>query len=111
MLTKENWDEARKLIENMPAGPERARLQRLLGQLLWNHSLQLRRDGKEDEATKILQDAAKDLRYNLADCCELNGDRQRARALFEEIMSVDIGYRDVSERVDRLMQGGADAPA
>ncbi len=65
MLTKENWLEARKLIDKMPDGAEKASLQRLLGQLLWNHSLQLRRDGNEEEANKILVDAAKDLRSGL----------------------------------------------
>ena len=65
MLTKEKWAEARKLIDKMPEGAESASLRRLLGQLLWNHSLQLRRDGNEEEANKILADAAQDLQGGL----------------------------------------------
>ncbi len=65
MLSKENWTQARELIKKMPQGAESASLKRLLGQLLWNQSLQLRQDGDDAAADKILVDAAQDLREGL----------------------------------------------
>jgi len=58
-------------------------------------------------------DVGKDIKYSLATANELKGDvesdpgKKKADfhagiALFQEIMSVDISYRDVSQRVDRL---------
>jgi tetratricopeptide (TPR) repeat protein len=58
-------------------------------------------------------EVGKDIRYALADANEkkgdLGGDAQRRKTeyqasieLFQQIMSVDIGYRDISVRVDRL---------
>jgi tetratricopeptide (TPR) repeat protein len=49
-------------------------------------------------------DRAKEYRYNLAVAHEENGDIPSALQLLQEIMAVDIGYRDVSTRVSRLMK-------
>jgi len=60
-------------------------------------------------------DVGKDIKYSLATANELKGDvesdpgkkkadYQAGISLFQEIMSVDIGYRDVSQRVDRLRE-------
>jgi tetratricopeptide (TPR) repeat protein len=49
-------------------------------------------------------DLAKDIRYNLATACEEKGDDQGALEHYQQIMATDIGFRDVSARVDRLMQ-------
>jgi tetratricopeptide (TPR) repeat protein len=60
-------------------------------------------------------DVGKDIKYSLATTHELKGDKESESGkrkgdyqiginLFQEIMSVDIGYRDVSHRVDRLRQ-------
>ena len=45
---------------------------------------------------------AKDVRYDLGLAFETKGDLPKAIEFFEEIMSVDIGYKDVSQRVDDL---------
>ncbi len=60
-LQKENWAEAKKLIEKMPAGAERAMFQRLMGQLLWNQSVIARHEGKDAEAAELLKNAEKEL--------------------------------------------------
>ena len=64
-LRADQWDESRKLIDQMPAGPERASFQRLMGQLLWNKSIQTRQDGDDAEADRLLVDAAKELTAGL----------------------------------------------
>lgn len=50
----------------------------------------------DDDAT------AKELRYNLARAHEEQGDKARALELFRRIAQLDFGFKDVSDRVDRL---------
>lgn len=47
-------------------------------------------------------DLGKAVRYDLAEAHVAKGDNDQALEFFEEIMSVDIGYRDVSTRVDQI---------
>jgi tetratricopeptide (TPR) repeat protein len=55
------------------------------------------------ESYEINDDAiAKDLRYNLARSYEEQGEKDKALEVYRKIAQVDFGYRDVSERVDRL---------
>ena len=49
-------------------------------------------------------DIAKEIRYNLATATEDSGEYAAALAHYQIIMATDIGFRDVSERVDGLMQ-------
>ncbi|MEC7922212.1 MAG: tetratricopeptide repeat protein, partial [Planctomycetota bacterium] len=49
-------------------------------------------------------DLAKDIRYNLATAAEENGEYDSALEHYQVIMATDIGFRDVSQRVDGLMQ-------
>ena len=49
-------------------------------------------------------DIAKDIRYNLATAAEDNGEYDDALEQYQIIMATDIGFRDVSTRVDGLMQ-------
>ena len=44
------------------------------------------------------------LRYDLASSLELAGDVGQASGIFEEILSTDPSYRDVSERLNTLAQ-------
>ena len=44
----------------------------------------------------------KEVRYHLGEAYLDKGNREKALDCFEEIMSVDIGYRDVSTRVDEI---------
>jgi tetratricopeptide (TPR) repeat protein len=49
-------------------------------------------------------DIAKDIRYNLATAAEESGEFDSALEHYQVIMATDIGFRDVSQRVDGLMQ-------
>ncbi|WP_044302619.1 hypothetical protein [Rhodopirellula sallentina] len=60
-MEKGNLDEAKRLIDAMPNGPEQAKFRRLLGQLYWNDSLKLRREDKPQEADKLLGIASTEL--------------------------------------------------
>lgn len=64
-LRGERWGEARALIEKMGDSPERASYQRLIGQLLWNESIEARKQEDEEAANKFLADAAQNLRTGL----------------------------------------------
>lgn len=66
-LRADRWDESRKLVEQMPAGAERASFQRLMGQLLWNKSIQTRQEGDDAAADQLLVEAAKELSQGLDD--------------------------------------------
>jgi len=50
-------------------------------------------------------DRWKGVMYDLADAYAAKGESSSALECFEEIMSVDIAYRDVSQRVDELHKG------
>jgi tetratricopeptide (TPR) repeat protein len=45
---------------------------------------------------------AKELRYNLARAHEEQGEKEQALELYRRIAQMDFGFKDVSERVDRL---------
>ena len=47
-------------------------------------------------------DIAKELRYNLARSYEEQGDKTKALDVYRKIAQLDFGYKDVSQRVDRL---------
>ena len=47
-------------------------------------------------------DIAKELRYNLARSYEEQGDKGKALDIYRKIAQLDFGYKDVSQRVDRL---------
>lgn len=47
-------------------------------------------------------DQAKEIRYNLAVASEEQGDRETALDVYQKIMAVDIGYRDVAARHQNL---------
>ncbi|HBJ38617.1 MAG TPA: hypothetical protein DDZ51_28480 [Planctomycetaceae bacterium] len=64
-LDEDRWDDARKLLAEMPQAAERASFHRLMGQLLWNKSLLLRQDNKAAEGDALLPQAASDLKTGL----------------------------------------------
>ncbi len=51
-------------------------------------------------------DLGKDIRYNLGIVNEKKKNKDGALKWYQEIMASDIAYRDVSERVSNLMNGG-----
>jgi tetratricopeptide (TPR) repeat protein len=55
------------------------------------------------ETYEIKDDATgKELRYNLARAYEEKGDADKALDIYRKIAQADFGYKDVSQRVDRL---------
>jgi tetratricopeptide (TPR) repeat protein len=55
------------------------------------------------ESYEIKDDAiAKELRYNLARAYEEHGNQEKALDIYRRIAQLDFGYKDVSDRVDRL---------
>jgi tetratricopeptide (TPR) repeat protein len=64
-LRSDRWEDSRELLEKMPKGDDRAKFQRLMGQLLWNKSIQARQDGNDEQADKFLVEAEKELRVGL----------------------------------------------
>lgn len=64
-LDDDRWDDARKLIGEMPEGSDRSSYQRLMGQLLWNRSLMLRQENRAEESAALLPQAASELRAGL----------------------------------------------
>jgi len=54
----------------------------------------------------VLDDEKKELIYNLGSVLESMGKKPEAIEQFKIIYEVDIGYKDVAEKVDRFYQGG-----
>ena len=50
---------------------------------------------------QVMDDTKKDVLYELGTTCELMGNKEQAAKYFKEIYSVDIGYRDVSEKIEK----------
>ena len=65
MLRKDDYDGAERLIGSMNNATEQSKFRRLLGQLLWNRSLQLRKDEKVAEADQVRTNAAGTLQAGL----------------------------------------------
>jgi len=60
------------------------------------------------EAYKIKDDAiGKELRYNLARAYEEQGNAQEALEIYRKLAQTDFGYKDVSQRVDKLRKAGS----
>ena len=53
-------------------------------------------------ATKGFDERAKEILYNLGAIAETRGDRDEARSFYIRIYEVDIGYRDVAEKMTQL---------
>lgn len=64
-LRNDRWDDAREMVDDMPDGPQRPFFRRLMGQLLWNESVQSLQTGDTEQSEKFLQQAAAELRAGL----------------------------------------------
>ncbi|MEM9026276.1 MAG: tetratricopeptide repeat protein, partial [Verrucomicrobiota bacterium] len=51
---------------------------------------------------KIMNELKKEVMYELADCFELKGDRERAIDEYKKLYSADISYRDVANKIDEF---------
>ncbi len=50
---------------------------------------------------QILDETKKDILYELGVICEAMDNKEKAAKYFKEIYSVDIGYRDVAEKIEK----------
>lgn len=50
---------------------------------------------------QIMDETKKDVLYELGIICESMEDKEKAARYFKEIYSVDIGYRDVAEKIEK----------
>lgn len=51
---------------------------------------------------RIMDDTKKDILYEMGTVYELLGNREKAAQCFKEIYAVDIAYRDVAEKVEKV---------
>lgn len=56
---------------------------------------------KAASEVQVMDDTKKDILYELGTICEAMDNKQKAAQYFKEIYSVDIGYRDVSEKIEK----------
>jgi tetratricopeptide (TPR) repeat protein len=49
---------------------------------------------------------AKDIRYNLARTYEAANQSAAALEIYRKLAQADFGYKDISERIDKLRSGG-----
>ncbi|MCC9600004.1 hypothetical protein LOC67_05475 [Stieleria sp. JC731] len=78
LLTKDDFDGAQKLIDEMSAGSERASFKRLLGQLFWNQSIVARTEGDDAKSKSLIDRAKKNLTEGLE---EIEGNLVEFEAL------------------------------
>jgi len=104
-----NFDEAIEQFQKAVKDPKfKVRAQNDMGQCFQKKNVHAIAIAQYEEALKGVadpdSDLAKDIRYNLATASEDNGDYDEALSHYQLIMATDIGFRDVSSRVDGLMQ-------
>lgn len=64
-LTSENWDEARRLISELPEGAGKSQSRTLLGQFLWSEAIKKIREDEPDQANALMKEARDDLTAGL----------------------------------------------
>jgi hypothetical protein len=79
-LKNGRYQQAEALIEKMPQGAEKQQSLQLMGRILWNDSLTLRSDGKDDEASQAVVAAEKSLRTGLEQMSENSAGPESLRA-------------------------------
>ena len=100
-------DDAIKQFQNSAKDPKFAtRSQHYMGKCFYAKKLYDLAIRQFDSALTGLaepdSDAAKGVRYDLANAYVAKGDTENALSIFEEIMAVDIGFKDVSQKVDEI---------
>lgn len=100
-LRADRWSEARESIDAMPAGPEKASFQRLLGQLTWNRSVKAGQAGDQAEADRLLEAAERNLQAGLDG---ISGKLVDAQAMQAALILAKIHLRqnEPSQAVDVL---------
>ena len=64
----------------------------------------------EKAASEIysMDDTKKDITYEMGTICEAMGQPQKAAEYFKAIYAVDIGYKDVADKIDQAYGDGKD---
>ena len=57
---------------------------------------------RANESLTVMDDAKKETLYLIAECSEKTGELEKAMSYFKSIYASDIGYRDVSRRIDEF---------
>lgn len=109
LLATGRFDEAIEQFQKAVKDPKlKVRAQNYMGRCFQKKGVHSLAVSQYTSALEALADAdsdvAKDVRYNLATATEESGDLHAALGHFQSIMSTDIGFRDVSSRVDGLMK-------
>ncbi|PNY38352.1 hypothetical protein C2E31_03315 [Rhodopirellula baltica] len=92
LLSKDDFDGAQRLIDEMPAGNERARFKRLLGQLLWNQSIIAKTEQNDEEkAQRLIALAKKNLDEGLR---EIEGELVESEAFQAALVLAKIRLID-----------------
>ena len=73
-LKRSQWDEAERLIAELPAGEIRAKMQRLLGRMVYADGLRADRDGDTDRASRLIGVSRKQLEQGLESIEAASGD-------------------------------------
>lgn len=105
-MHKKEFDKAIPLFQQSSRKPDiKAKSMSLLGMCFFNK-------GWYSDAIDVFEEAIKnqpnenelfkELRYNLARACELDGRKERALNIYRKLAQMDFSYRDVAARVNKL---------
>lgn len=100
-LEGEKWDDARKLVSELPAGPEKARSQRLLGQFMWAEAvaaLQKEDDAKADQMMRLGQ---ADLKTGLGGITKGLADQRDLKAALV-LAKIDLKFGNAGDAAKTL---------
>ena len=101
-LKKHEVDEAIQLLQQMVGNPEyRDRANKVLGLCFWQKGM--RYLAWQKFRALPVSEELKDTLYRLADDMEINDELLHAKYALERIYEVDIGYKDVAERLKKLI--------
>ncbi|HBO50921.1 MAG TPA: hypothetical protein DD471_02975 [Planctomycetes bacterium] len=109
LMQGESYDQAIEPFQKAVKDPKfKVRAQNNMGKCFQKKNVHAIAITQYQEALKGVadpdSDIAKEIRYNLATAAEDNGEYADALEQYQIIMATDIGFRDVSTRVDGLMQ-------
>jgi tetratricopeptide (TPR) repeat protein len=107
LLKAERWDEAIGQFQNSRKDPKFVTGSTyMIGKAFFNkdlHDLAIKEySAAMDQISESDSDAAKSVRYDLALAHMKKGEKDKALHYLEEIMSVDISFRDVSQLVTEI---------
>lgn len=106
MLQQGNLDEAIAQFQQTVKDPKyKSESQLRLGQAFaekGNFDLAIRQLANALEGTTGMSERAKEIHYSLGDIHERKGDKAKAGEEFGKVYEVDIGFRDVADRIAKL---------